>query len=638
MVKKKISYIIFLILFAPVVLLYLIVKILFIKPFAKIYGTITRKKILAIVNQYSEEIKVLRQSLKYPEAIEKCDEALNKLQKYPPKDYFYLTILIQNIILYALLTKYSKSEELMSEFEDLLKSTSYTNSNLFTEYYFAKAMLAEHRNQIKIAEQYYQETEKLLTENLEEISETFYRTQLSLAEIHLGMGEPIKAINDLEKAMRFIDAIKNIDDKEYFASTFAQLLALKAASNMQLGKYEESKDYYKQTLSILEEANLVDLDYADILLSYIDLCLRISELDNVKVNIERAKEIHKQARADNFYINYCEARYHRMNGDINTSLKILKDLYEKEFPSLHIEYYERLEFEIISKISLWYNEIDDEENSLTYLKILNQELFKAITKSPNILTDHERYYFINSIYEVLLNVYELNDIFQTLASEYKKELYRFHLLMKSIDEQSRLNIIPDIDSVNKQLSKDSVIIDIKRIERRKTNEKEITYFAFIIDKDIRIIKIDNSSKLETEFYIYYLKAIKRKAIDIKSYKNYWEQIAKLIPNKTNIYLSAEGIYNFINIENLLTPDNKYLFQNVNIHPFQNYFFNKENAITNNEAIIIANPKFEINSAINYNNPLMYLPQMIYTEIVGLPFSEEEGKSIAKTLNEAGYKV
>ncbi len=97
----------------------------------------------------------------------------------------------------------------------------------------------------------------------------------------------------------------------------------------------------------------------------------------------------------------------------------------------------------------------------------------------------------------------------------------------------------------------------------------------MIDEDIRIVQLENSDKLETNFHEQYLKTIKRKAVDIVSYKNYWSQLATLIPDKSNIYLTAEGIYNFINIDNLLTTENKYLFENKNIHLFHNYFLSSE---------------------------------------------------------------
>ncbi len=116
-----------------------------------------------------------------------------------------------------------------------------------------------------------------------------------------------------------------------------------------------------------------------------------------------------------------------------------------------MEYHERQELEIISMISTLYNELGNFQIHFKFLNYLNKELFKTINESAKKLTDYERYYFLNSIYDVLLNIYELNFSYQSLPSNYRKELYSFRLLMKSIDEYYDLNRIPDYDLVTKAI-------------------------------------------------------------------------------------------------------------------------------------------------------------------------------------------
>lgn len=612
---------------------------LLINPIARLIGTIIGRKSQRIVNKYLERIYELRVQFKYAEAISLCNEAMEMLgDKYSKTDITVLMIQIQQVVIHALLSQYTKSEEKMALFEISLEEAEFVSDYVSIEYSLGKALLAEHRNQLQLAEEKYCEVIDYLKESSNELSDTFYKSQLSLAEIHLGMGESKKALNDLDGARYFTDRI-HPDDDRFYAEALSPILYIEAQVYMQLKEYDKSKELFIKTITLLEKYNFIDLDYADVILDYSNLLLNTGEYEKAEGFITKAKDLYNEAGLINHEIPYLEALRLYKLGELEKSLSKFLDIYENIFPRLYLEYRERLELEIISMISTLNSKLGNNERSLFYLTILNKELFNTINESAKKLTDYERYYFLNSVYGVLLNIYELNFSYQSLSLKYRKELYTFRLLMKSIDEYYDLNRIPDYELVTKELSKNSVIVDIIRIEKHKQNSKEINYFAFLIDEDIRIVQLENSNKLETEYFEYYLKTIKRKAIDINSYKNYWSQLVTLFPDKSNIYLTAEGIYNFINIDNLLTPENKYLFENKNIHLFHNYFLSpKEEKNTNNEAIIIGNPKFELRQSLNQLNPPEYIPQTLSSEILSLPFSEEEGKSISKILIKSGYKT
>jgi CHAT domain-containing protein len=612
---------------------------LLINPIARLLGRISGKNSIKIVNEYLEEIENLRSRFEYANAIKLCDEAMGLLgEKYSKTDITVLMIQIQQVVIHALLAQYTKSEEKMVLFEKSLEEAEFVSNNVAIEFRLGKALLAEHRNQLQLAEENYCEVIDYLKESSNELSDTFYKSNLSLAEIHLGMGEAHKALQDIDGAKYFTDRI-DPDDQEFMAEALSPILYTEAKAFMQLGDFEKSKELFMQSIKLLEKFDLIDLDYADVLVDYSHLLLKIGKIEKVESFIKKAKALFKKAGLINHEIPYLEAIRLYKNGELEKSLITLLDIYDNIFPRLHLEYRERLELEIISMISTLYCSLDDFTNSVKFLNILNKELFNTINESAKKLTDYERYYFLNSVYTVLLNIYELNYSYQSQPLKFRKELYSFRLLMKSIDEYCDLNKIPDYKLVTKQLSKDSVIVDIIRIEMSKLNSKEIKYFAFLIDKDIRIVQLENDDKLETNFHEQYLKTIKRKAVDIVSYKNYWSQLAILIADKSDIYIISEGIYNFINIDNLLTPENKYLFENKNIHLFHNYFINrKAEKNVNNEAIVIGNPKFELSKSLNQLNPPDHLPQRLDSEILSLPFSEEEGKSISNILIKSEYKT
>lgn len=211
--------------------------------------------------------------------------------------------------------------------------------------------------------------------------------------------------------------------------------------------------------------------------------------------------------------------------------------------------------------------------------------------------------------------------------------------MKSIDEYYDLKEIPTHEIVTKQLPTDSVIIDIIRIQKTVRKTIQTNYFAFVIDENISLVRLNNSIELENDFYKYYLKQVQRKAVDIRSFNNYCGQFNKFIEDKNNIFFTSQGVYNLINIENLLTPENEFLFENKKLYLFNNYFskISSKNDCSN-DAVIVGSPKFENNENTKFIEPPEYIPKQLSCEYTDIPYSEEEGRSISEILKRSGYKT
>jgi len=354
-------------------------------------------------------------------------------------------------------------------------------------------------------------------------------------------------------------------------------------------------------------------------------CLKVDDyLDFVKKKYNEYELI-------NHKVDYYRAICAYNGGNVKESLDILLTIYKNTFPNLIIEYYSDLEFKIISKIVTIYNELDEHTKALKFFKILNEQLFRTINETTQKLSDHERYYFLNNIYDVLLNVYDLLESYSKQTPKYTKVMFSFRLLLKLIEKYEDIGILPDTNFVS--IHSNAVIIDIIRVKRKI----EVEYFAFIVKKSVKIIKLNNAIEKENEFYEYYIKSLRRKSVDLRSYKNYWEEMDAHLKNVDNLYLTCEGYYNHINIGNLYTAQNKYYYETKNVYLFQNYFGAVGKVSKNKkEAVIIGNPAFELKNTRRYLKPPQYIEPKLVSNLSPLPFSETEGRIIGDILRNSDY--
>lgn len=79
-----------------------------------------------------------------------------------------------------------------------------------------------------------------------------------------------------------------------------------------------------------------------------------------------------------------------------------------------------------------------------------------------------------------------------------------------------------------------------------------------------LILLKNGKDLESKYLKYYRNSIKYRVDDPKSFENFWKPIQDVVGNPGNIYLSADGVYNSINLEAIKLEDNSYVLDKSNI--------------------------------------------------------------------------
>ncbi len=130
---------------------------------------------------------------------------------------------------------------------------------------------------------------------------------------------------------------------------------------------------------------------------------------------------------------------------------------------------------------------------------------------------------------------------------------------------------------------------------------KVLYAAIILTPETKdhpkLVILNNGKALEGEYYSFYQNAIKFGMPDTDSFKRYWGDIAKNIPNAKKIYFSPDGIYNLLNVNTLFdSKEKKYLLETLDVNLVTNTYeimIEEKSNYTDKTALIIGDPNFDI---------------------------------------------
>lgn len=186
------------------------------------------------------------------------------------------------------------------------------------------------------------------------------------------------------------------------------------------------------------------------------------------------------------------------------------------------------------------------------------------------------------------------------------------------------------DNVNKE---DHIIetIAFRVFDKRFTDS--IWYAALEVNADTKnnpsYAVFKNGNFMHTKGIAYYRQCIKYGLEDTKSFHSFWKPIDSLITKKGSVYISYEGIYNRLNPETFIAPNNEYLVNKYNIIPIgtaRDLIDNQipENTSLSKTAEFIGNPNFYSNT---YTKPKRWSQ---------LPGTEKEVNYLHKYLTEQNW--
>lgn len=149
-------------------------------------------------------------------------------------------------------------------------------------------------------------------------------------------------------------------------------------------------------------------------------------------------------------------------------------------------------------------------------------------------------------------------------------------------------------------------------------------------KSPKAIILKDGHRMETRFFKFYRNAITGKIPDAVSYGVFWQPLIDEIGQVSTVYLSADGVYNQINMEAIPTPDGRYVIDNSNIVLVSNTKdlytrkVKKREPAKNNTATMFGNPTFYLTASADERG------------IPSLPGTEKEINQLQFMLKQKGW--
>lgn len=195
--------------------------------------------------------------------------------------------------------------------------------------------------------------------------------------------------------------------------------------------------------------------------------------------------------------------------------------------------------------------------------------------------------------------------------------------------------------VRKNLKENEYAIEIIRFRHfDHVFTDSVIYAALILhrkSKGPQLVLFENGSELEKKYFKYYRNGIKYKVNKDKySYSKFWQAIDQELNDNSKIFISADGVYNQINVETLKDASGKYVIEKNDIYNISNtkdIVLSRRDGYqtnySNSTAVMLGNPSFSGNSNnINTTNKV--------SSIEPLPGAEAEIKSVDQLLEKSKW--
>ncbi|MCI0751852.1 MAG: CHAT domain-containing protein, partial [Flammeovirgaceae bacterium] len=417
-------------------------------------------------------------------------------------------------------------------------------------------------------------------------AKTGSKNNINAAGIYVLTGDIYYQQKNYKNAEKFYNQAKDIYEK-FFSTTHPEYV--KVLSKLAKVYYME-KDY-KRSKKLIEESLF---NYENFIKQYFPA---LSEREKAK------------------YWNTIKGDFEFYNTLAFSNLEDFKDLTSKVYNyqlltkalllSSSIKIRERIQNSTDEALKSQYNTWQQKKEQLTL----------ALSMSPQQLTENE------------IDVAALNQEVEKL----EKDLSQKSEIFGQSFENKRITF----DDVRKSLKPNEVAIEMVRYRHfNHVFTDSVVYTALYLRSDLtkpKAIMLNNGKKMEARNFRLYRNAIINKIPDEVSYAAYWEPMQKELGQVATIYLSADGVYNQINLESIPTPDGKYILDNSNIILVSNtkdlYIKKVKTRLSSNE-----------NMASMFGNPAFYLTASADGDITALPGTEKEVTQLQYLLKQKGWSI
>ena len=212
------------------------------------------------------------------------------------------------------------------------------------------------------------------------------------------------------------------------------------------------------------------------------------------------------------------------------------------------------------------------------------------------------------------------------------------------------------EDVQKSLKPNEVAIEMVRFRYfdQVLQEDSVLYAVLYLKGEPKsrpeMLLLNNGKDLETKYKHNYRNSIKFKIEDYYSYDAYWKPIADVIGNYSTIYLSADGVYNQINLEAIPLGDGRYVLDNSNIILLSNTKDIYRKRGMDDPTLTASAATGNANYAIMYGNPRYYATadnrqiddqvrsSGFNTTVSTLPGTQKEIEALRSLLGQNGWRI
>ena len=430
----------------------------------------------------------------------------------------------------------------------------------------------------------------------------------------------------------------------------------------QTGNYSKAIEMFKTSITINLEENVADeqiRDYVNLMKTYF-LAGNYSETykqivhvngliqNNILVNIDFLPEKRKEFFIEQFndfnsfvpnllpHLNL-EQKEKLLSDIVNLRLSF-KGFLLNNFTNLKKINLEGSSSEVKYQYELWYSL----KQKLVNIEQIDSKDAKSIEKRNKLILDTKRK--SDSLEFILLN---------KISNKALKGNQNIKTNWEEIQNKLKTNEVAiEIFKYNKYGHKSRIWIIKDSLKLVPGYTDSVEYLALIIPpkgNKLELCVFYNGNFLDDDAYINYCSATHKPSyrIDTSSFYNYWNKINSLTDNYSRIYISADGIYNKLNIGAIFNPLlKKYILEYKDIIMLSSLkeilkepIRKKTNQLN---ASLFGDPQFEIKNdqiaSLNNFNLIKFDTSIARIGTHPLPATKIEINQIEETLKSNGFKT
>ncbi|MBK6984648.1 MAG: CHAT domain-containing protein [Bacteroidetes bacterium] len=286
--------------------------------------------------------------------------------------------------------------------------------------------------------------------------------------------------------------------------------------------------------------------------------------------------------------------------------------------------------------------------SLLLNRSINTRKAIANSKDTALINTYNRWIAIKQQISQSFRDLDLQGSYWNMA-EMEKQANSLEQILKAKSQGFASNKELSYKDIQQQLKADEAAITIIKEDQTLSDTSYVTeYVALILKKTDAfptLIRIASSNDFESTYVNDYINHMYDRVEDVDSYNRFWKPIAAKLQGITKVYLSADGVYNQVNLYTLQNPvTKKYVLDEVNVSVLPNlsYMLNDTKSNPQYSAELYGFPDYDYDFTKKVSAPvaseLIASSRYGLFKLVPLPGTKIEVENIAQFLQNTKWNV